>query len=230
MDSKGRHIVRMAPQKLTPEQKSKRRRTNGYKVNTEFGSATSAAKMIREEMNQLASFCKDGELCNNLAMHVYHQMLELPNARKARKVSAIDVRRLEGFQWNSKYKLEDRFKGGFASFADPDGGKACVIFERFNAREDIAAPGDAKWFKLFVNLAVLNPEEKECHREHFQTSHYLIADEDHKGFSVDFNFETEGYTMMLMGVGICFYMERYGMPKAIREGAFELVCGRRIGG
>jgi len=204
--------------RIATDPKFKRTRENM----TEFGSAGKAGKTLRDSISLLLKNAKDGRLISRLCKTMMQVLkADTVNKRGQRKVSAGDINRLVGFEFNANAVLNTTLFAPYTTNMNRQSGALNITIPAFKPSSSVIAPEGATHFKFVSAGAAIN-FDTQVYTSGTSESAVLPWDENTTTDITLSNTVTAGSTLPLFLVlGIQFYQEVNGSQYALTNSSFN---------
>jgi hypothetical protein len=150
--------------------------------------------------------------------------------RGARSCFSGNMHLLEDFEYNKDRPLSTALRADYSTHIDPATGAMRMDIPSFVPGLALQPPSGAKYFQLFIKGAAVSQDYqigKLINGQDFnnaQTVSQLIPIDalESGDISLELQVPVKPGELLLLGVGILFYEELYGVPLAIRGGALTI--------
>lgn len=204
-----------------------RTRENGL----EFGRAGLGARLIRSATRNLAIRTADARMSSRLTRELMKIIqADTVNVRGGRKIGALALPLLNGFEFNEGGKLVNTFMGAFAHTVDRQAGIVSVTVSPFVPANVILKPESATHFKLLSAAIELD----------FDTGQYVtavasiepgqIGMEEIPEIEVMHELTAASTRPWLVVFGVEFYQEVNGNMYPLNNGAFNALAVTAVDG
>lgn len=181
---------------------------------SEFRTSLRSAQLLRRGFDSLLFPIADGKLSgrmNQEMVKVVH--LDALNGLGKRKPYGNALIRLEGFDFNRKFRLREALNADYRIVGDEANKSLSIHIPSFIPSLHVNAPEYVTYFKLVSGVAVIDFEEKHFAHEFWATDRMPRDRESVDAFQFDYSPKIPtGYTLFLT-LGILFYGQLEDIPK-----------------
>ena len=128
-----------------------------HESESEFGTASKAGKVLRQEIGELLKLAKDNKVTSRLQKQMRKVLgLDTLNPRGKRNITDGDVRFLLGFNFNNKTRLRAAFNVRFKTKLNRDTGELTIDIPTIKPASVIKAPQGTTHFQIVSAGVAIN--------------------------------------------------------------------------
>jgi hypothetical protein len=189
--------------------------------NSEFKTATQAAKVFRDAFRQIAANVSDSK-AHARAMKLMKLVLDTDaiNDRGLRGVVDAEIELVNGFEFNPNAVLSSIMYGEFEAIINRATGAHKVMMPAFNPGRDLSAPTGATHFKFLAQAASIDFEAKVSETIMDESDYLLISGTNIPALELDLPLTLNSTHPIAVALGIEFYQDLSGKKYLLGNGAY----------
>ncbi len=192
----------------------------------EFGRAAKISQRVRKALAPVAKAANDGTVhfrLNKAALSI--MQTDMANDKGKRRFDKGEVSQLKGFQWNKDRALDSVLKANYTVHMDKESGAMSVVVPAFDVAKSLKKPKNATHYQIVAGGLSFNEaeEEQEVVVNNVKSGMLELKSGDSEELNLDVSVAVNRGEVVVMGVGIVFYIKEGKQFYELREGTcFEL--------